>query len=300
MKQVLLPPAINLKKTYRRNLTGWLFITPAMIVFVMFLFIPAIMSVYLSFTSYNVFSPAKFIGIKNYTRAFSDTYFLIALKNIFMYVIMFVPSVIALSFLLAVLLNAKVKGIKSFRILFYLPCLTSTVASAIVWKWLMNPSSGLLNKIGGVFGLPRIVWLNESKTALVSIVIICVWSTLASNIMIYLAALQNIPQSVYESAKIDGAGTVKRMLRITLPLVAPTTFFVTTMALIGSFQVFDQIYVLTSGGPAHATTVPMYLIYTNAFKESQMGYACAQAMVLFVMIMAVTFIQRKFNKESRI
>lgn len=300
MKQVLLPPAINLKKTYRRNLTGWLFITPAMIVFVMFLFIPAIMSVYLSFTSYNVFSPAKFIGIKNYTRAFSDTYFLIALKNIFMYVIMFVPSVIALSFLLAVLLNAKVKGIKSFRILFYLPCLTSTVASAIVWKWLMNPSSGLLNKIGGVFGLPRIVWLNESKTALVSIVIICVWSTLASNIMIYLAALQNIPQSVYESAKIDGAGTVKRMLRITLPLVAPTTFFVTTMALIGSFHVFDQIYVLTSGGPAHATTVPMYLIYTNAFKESQMGYACAQAMVLFVMIMAVTFIQRKFNKESRI
>jgi len=295
-----MPPAINLKKAYRRNLTGWLFIAPAMIVFVIFLFIPAIMSVYLSFTSYNVFSPAKFIGIKNYTRAFSDTYFLISLKNISLYVIMFVPSVITFSFLLSVLLNSKVKGIKLFRILFYLPCLTSTVASAIIWKWLMNPSSGLLNKIGGIFGLPQIVWLNESKTALVSIVIICVWSTLASNIMIYLAALQNIPQSVYESAKIDGAGPVNRMLQITLPLVAPTTFFVMTMALIGSFQVFDQIYVLTSGGPAHATTVPMYLIYTNAFKESQMGYACAQAMILFVMIMTVTFIQRKFNKESRI
>jgi multiple sugar transport system permease protein len=300
MKHLLLSPAINLKKAYRRNLTGWLFVAPAMVVFVIFLFIPAIMSVYLSFTSYNVFSPAKFIGIKNYTRAFSDTYFLIALKNILLYVIMFVPSVITLSFLMAVLLNAKIKGIKFYRILFYLPCLTSTVASAIVWKWLMNPSSGLLNKIGGALGLPQIAWLNESKTALASIVIICVWSILASNIMIYLAALQNISQSVYESAKIDGAGPVKRMLRITLPLVAPTTFFVTTMALIGSFQVFDQIYVLTSGGPAHATTVPMYLIYTNAFKESQMGYACAQAMVLFVMIMTVTFIQQKINKESRI
>ncbi len=300
MKQLLFLRTANLKKTYRRNLTGWLFIAPAMIVFVIFLFIPAITSVYLSFTSYNVFSPAKFIGIKNYTRAFSDTYFLIALKNISIYVIIFVPSVIILSFLLAVLLNAKVKGIKLFRILFYLPCLTSTVASAIVWKWLMNPNSGLLNKILGVFGLPQSTWLNESKTALVSIVIICVWSALASNIMIYLAALQNIPQSVYESAKIDGAGPVRCMLQITLPLVAPTTFFVMTMALIGSFQVFDQIYVLTSGGPAHATTVPMYLIYTNAFKESQMGYACAQAMILFVMIMTVTFIQQKFNKESRI
>ena len=149
-------------------------------------------------------------------------------------------------------------------------------------------------------GLPTSAWLNESKTAMVSIVIICVWSTLASNIMIYLAALQNIPGSVYESASIDGVGRWRRIWKITLPLVALTTFFVLTMALIGAFQVFDQIYVLTSGGPAHATTVPMYSIYTNAFQESQLGYACSQAMILFLMILVVTLVQQKFNKESLI
>lgn len=290
---------ISKRKLYR-NLTGWLFITPAFLCFVVFLLIPAIMAVAMSFTSYNVFTPAKFIGIKNYIRAFHDTYFGIAMKNICLYVLMFVPAVVVLSFLLAVLLNARVRGVKVFRVLFYLPCLTSTVASAIVWKWLMNPTSGLLNKIFTAVGLPAQTWLNNSKTALGSIVIICVWSTLASNIMIYLAALQNVPASVYESARLDGAGGFRQMIHITVPLVAPTTYFVITMALIGAFQVFDQIYVLTSGGPAHATTVPMYMVYSNAFKESQMGYACAQSMILFALIFVVTLIQQKINKESLI
>lgn len=286
------------RKSKQKNLAGWLFITPALICFVLFMLIPTVMSVAMSFTSYNIFTPMKFIGFDNYTRAFQDTYFLIALKNICSYVIMYVPSVVILSFLLAVLLNHKIRGIKTFRVIFYLPCLTSSIASAIVFKWLMNPSNGLFNNILTSVGLSPGTWLNNSSTAMFSIVIICVWSSLASNIMIYLAALQNVPESVYESARLDGANVFQQMFRITLPLVAPTTFFVLTMALIGSFQVFDQIYVLTSGGPAHATTVPLYLIYTNAFKESQMGYACAQAMVLFLIIMAVTVVQQKLNKES--
>ncbi len=287
-------------KSRRETMIGWLFIAPAALCFVLFMLIPTFMALGMSFTSYNVFMPTRFVGFGNYARAFQDTYFLIALKNISAYVAMYVPSVVVFSFLLAVLLNNKVHGIKLFRVLFYLPCLTSTVASAIVWKWLMNPSNGFLNKLLSAFQLPASAWLNESRTAMFSIVIICVWSTLASNIMIYLAALQNVPGSVYESARLDGAGKMRQTFQITLPLVAPTTFFVLTMALIGSFQVFDQIYVLTSGGPAHATTVPMYMVYTNAFKESQMGYACAQAMILFVMIMAVTTLQRSINKESLI
>lgn len=284
----------------RKTMVGWMFLAPALLCFVLFLLVPAIMALGISFTSYNVFTPMQFVGLKNYARAFQDSYFLISLKNILFYVVLYVPAVVILSYLLAVLLNSKVRGVKGFRVIYYLPCLTSSVASAIVWKWLMNPGSGLLNSILNAFGLPSCPWLNDSKTAMVSIVIICVWSTLASNIMIYLAALQNIPQSVYESARLDGAGPVRQMVQITLPLVAPTTFFVITMALIGSFQVFDQIYVLTSGGPAHSTTVPMYMIYSNAFKESQMGYACAQAMILALMILAVTAIQQKFNKESLI
>lgn len=286
------------RRLRRKSLMGWAFIAPAVICFVLFLLLPAIMAVGMSFTSYNVFTPAKFVGLGNYMRAFEDTYFLKALGNICLYVVMYVPAVVILSFLLAVLLNTKLRGVKIFRVLFYLPCITSTVASAIVWRWLMNPSSGLLNTILTSLGLPAGTWLNDSSTALVSIVVICVWSTLASNIMIYLAALQNVPESVYESARLDGAGPFRQMVQITLPLVAPTTFFVLTMALIGSFQVFDQIYVLTSGGPAHATTVPMYQIYMNAFRESQMGYACAQAMILFLMILVVTLAQQKLNKES--
>ncbi|MDO5603361.1 MAG: sugar ABC transporter permease [Oscillospiraceae bacterium] len=286
------------RRQRRRSLMGWAFIAPAVICFVLFLLLPAVMAVGMSFTSYNVFTPAKFVGFGNYVRAFQDTYFLKALGNICLYVVMYVPAVVILSFLLAVLLNTKLRSVKIFRVLFYLPCITSTVASAIVWRWLMNPTSGLLNTILTSLGLPPGTWLNDSHTALVSIVIICVWSTLASNIMIYLAALQNVPESVYESARLDGAGPFRQMMQITLPLVAPTTFFVLTMSLIGSFQVFDQIYVLTSGGPAHATTVPMYQIYMNAFRESQMGYACAQAMLLFGMILIVTLAQQKLNKES--
>lgn len=288
------------KRRLYRNLTGWMFIAPAFLCFVLFLLIPAVMAVTMSFTSYNVFTPAKFVGIRNYIRAFQDTYFGVAMKNICLYVLMYVPAVAVLSFLLAVLLNVKQRGVAVFRVLFYLPCLTSTVASAIVWKWLMNPVGGLLNKLLEALRIPPQTWLNSSKTALGSIVIICVWSTLASNIMIYLAALQNVPVSVYESARLDGAGGFRQLIHITVPLVAPTTYFVITMALIGAFQVFDQIYVLTGGGPAHATTVPMYMIYSNAFKESQMGYACAQSMILFGLILAITLFQQKMNRESLI
>ncbi|WP_303753703.1 carbohydrate ABC transporter permease [Enterococcus sp. S86.2] len=284
----------------KTNLIGWGFIAPAMICFVIFLLFPAIMAIYLSFTSYNGFTPSKFIGLDNYIRSFQDPIFLNSLKNVGIYVALFVPIVVILSFLLAVLLNNKMKGIKIFRILFYLPCLTSAVASSMVWKWLMNPSEGLLNQIFRLLHIPTSSWLNNSKTAMISIVIICVWSALASNIMIYLSALQNVPDSVYESAELDGAGPIRRLVSITFPLVAPTTYFVITMALIGAFQVFDQVYVLTSGGPANSTTVPLYLIYTNAFKEAQVGYACSQAMILFLLIMAITLIQRKYNKESLI
>ena len=293
-------PGYRKHKGIKTHLIGWLFIAPATICYILFLLIPTIMTLGISFTSYNAFMPAKFIGIDNYTRAFDDTYFLKSLVNISKYVVMYVPSVIILSFLCASLLHIRVPGTKLFQTLFYIPCLTSTVASAIVWKWLMNPSSGLLNQILGILGIMPSGWLNSSKSALFSIVIICVWSSLASNIMIYLSALKNIPASVYESAKIDGANSFIQMIKITIPLVAPTTFFLITMAIIGSFQTFDQIYVLTSGGPAHATTVPMYLIYTNAFKEFQMGYACAQAVVLFVLILIVTMTQRSITKESLI
>lgn len=284
----------------RQNLIGWAFIAPAVVLFAVAIAIPSVMALGLSFTNFNIFSPTRFVGVDNYLRAFQDTYFLLSLKNIAIFVVLYVPAVVIISFLLAALLNSRIRGIRVFRVLFFLPALTSPVASAIVWKWLMSPSEGLLNQLLGLVGLPPSSWLNDSRTAMVSIVIICVWSAVAMNTVIYLAALQGVPTAVYESARIDGAGWFRQLWQITLPLVAPTTFFVVTIGLIGAFQVFDQIYVLTQGGPANATSVPLFLIYQNAFKELQMGYASAQAMVLFVFILAVTVVQQKLNKESLI
>ncbi len=284
----------------RQNLVGWAFITPAVLLFAAAIAIPSVMALGLSFTNFNIFSPTRFVGLDNYLRAFQDTYFLLSLRNIAVFVLLFVPSVVIISFLLAALLNARIRGIRVFRVLFFLPALTSPVASAVVWKWLMSPSEGLLNQSLGLVGVPPSNWLNDSRTAMISIVIICVWSSVAMNTVIYLAALQGVPTSVYESARMDGAGWFRQLWQITLPLVAPTTFFVLTIALIGAFQIFDQVFVLTQGGPAHSTTVPLFLIYQNAFKELQMGYASAQAMVLFVFILAVTVVQQKLNKESLI
>ncbi len=164
----------------------------------------------------------------------------------------------------AALVNSKIRGVKLFRVLFYLPSVTSTVAASIVWLWLMNPAYGLLNNILTAFGLPAGTWLTHSKTALVSVTLITVWQGIGGNMIIFVAALQNVPAQLYEAAKLDGAGPVTMFFRITIPLLAPTMYFILTMTLIGAFQLYDQVYVLTSGGPANSTLTPVYLIWQNS------------------------------------
>lgn len=215
---------------------------------------------------------------------------------------MAVPMNVILSLVLAALVNSKIRGSKVFRLLFYLPSITSTVAASIVWLWLMNPAYGLLNEILNAFGLPDATWLSHSSTALISVTLITVWQGVGGNMIIFVAALQNVPQQLYEAAKLDGAGPFTMFFRITIPMLMPTMYFILTMTLIGAFQLYDQVYVLTSGGPANATLTPVYLIWQNSFGENagaQAGYAAAQSFILFVIIMAVTFVIRRFDRDSK-
>ena len=285
------------QKSYT-NLMGYLFVAPAVLFFLAFTAIPVVIAISISLTNYDVFSQLKFVGLDNYLRAFDDPIFRKALLNILYFSLMYIPLVMVGSFLIAALVNRPTASAKAFRTVYYAPGLTSAVASATVWLWLLNPTYGLVNTLLAAFGIQGPMWLNHSDTAMISVVIICAWGALGGNMIIYLAAMQNIPPSLYEYARLEGARWHTVAGRITLPLVAPTSFFVLTMTLIGAFQLFDQAYVLTKGGPANATMTPVYLIYGNAFTELQMGYASAQSVLLFAIILTISLVTQKVNKNS--
>jgi len=284
----------------QQNIAGYLFTGPAILFFLLFNLLPVILAFYLSFTNYDVLSRRDWIWFENYIRLFQDEIFLLTLKNILLYVIMYVPSMLIISLSFAILLNTKISGMKFFRTIYYVPGLTSAVAASTVWLWLLNPEYGLVNQILSYFGIVGPAWLSRSDTALISIVVVTLWMGVGGNIVLYLAGLQNIPISLYESAYLDGASKFKAARYITVPMLAPTTFFVMTMLLIGSFQLFDQAYVLTRGGPANSTLTPVYLIYNNGFTELNMGYASAQALCLFLIIFVTTLLMQKVNKEEYI
>ncbi|MHB8962711.1 MAG: carbohydrate ABC transporter permease [Saccharofermentanales bacterium] len=290
----------NMKYKTHQNISGYLFAGPAILFFFVFNLLPVILALYLSFTNYDILSRKDWIWFDNFKRLFQDEIFMLTLKNISLFVVMYVPLMISISLLFAVLLNSKIGGMKFFRTVYYVPGLTSGVAASTVWLWLLNPEYGLVNQILSYFGIVGPAWLSRSETALVSIVGVVLWMGIGGNIVLYLAGLQNIPESLYESAYLDGAGKLKAALYITIPMLKPTTFFVMTMLLIGSFQLFDQAYVLTKGGPANSTLTPVYLIYNNGFNELNMGYASAQALGLFLIIFIFTLLSQKFSKEKYI
>lgn len=284
----------------KRNIIGYSFVAPAIIFFVVFTIIPLIMSVYLSLYSTNIyFIDMEYVGLDNFSRIFSDTQFWTSIKNILFYTAMAVPLNITLSLIMAMLTNTNLKGTKIFRFIYYLPGVTSAVAASTVWLWLMNPSYGLLNNILTSLGLPPGTWLTHSKTALFSVTIVTVWMGVSSNMIVFLAALQNIPAQLYEAARLDGANKAVMFFKITLPIILPTMYFILTMTLIGAFQLYDQVFVLTQGGPGGATWTPVYLIWQNSFGNtaSQAGYAASQSIVLFFIIMAVTLIVRRLDRD---
>lgn len=277
---------------------AYLFITPTMLLFFAFTIIPVVMALYLSFTNYDVVSRMEFVKLDNYKKLFEDDLFWTTFKNVFFYSVIFVPLNIIISLLLAMLLNFKRFGVKLFRTLNYLPTLTSAVAASTVWIWLLHPEFGLVNNLLSYVGITGPAWLAQTETAMFSIIMVTLWQSVGSNMIIYIAGLQGVPDYLYESAKLDGATAFARFRYITWPQLRPTTFLVSTMAIIGALQLFDQAFVLTQGGPGNVTKTPVYLIYNQGFNQLKMGYASAQAFVLAVAILIFSFVNMRINKSE--
>lgn len=282
----------------KQDRMGRLFVAPPVILFLLFTLLPMIMAIGLSFTKYDVINPPRLVGFANFQKLLRDEFFWIALKNTCVYTVMYVPAGLLLSLGAAMFLNADQKMVGLFRTLFYLPVLSSTVATATLWFWILNPQLGLLNGILELFGISGKAWLYDSKLAMFSIVLMSLWAGFGGNMMIFLAGLKGIPPIYYEAAKIEGASKWQMFTRITMPSITKTTFLVSTMLIIGTFQVFDQAFVLTKGGPGNATITIVYYIYNNGFKNLDMGYASSISLVLFAIILVMTVINSKINKAD--
>lgn len=282
----------------REEKVAYLFISVPVILFILFTLIPIGEVFYLSLTNYDVIKDPKWVGLKNFKKLFNDEFFWVALKNTVKYTLMYVPTGLLASLLSALFLNTNKKIAELFRTFYYIPVLSSTVATATLWFWILNPQLGLLNKILALFGISGPAWLYDSQWAMVGIVVMSVWAGFGSNMMIFLSGLKGIPTNLYESAQLDGAGKFAIFRYVTLPSLSRTTFFVSTNLIIGAFQVFDQAFVLTRGGPGNATITLVYYIYNNGFKNLKMGYASAITVILFMMIAAMSFINMKINKAD--
>lgn len=272
----------------RQAVAGYLFVAPAMLIFAVFTLLPVAIALYLSFTNYDVFTKMDWIGAANYQDVFDDEFFWRALWNTVTYSAWSIPLSMAIGLGFALLLNQKLRGVGLYRTIYYVPVVTSMVAVAMIWVQLFDPLYGVLSNALEAIGLKGIDWLGDPKLAMPSIIAVSVWKVIGWNMLIYLAGLQGIPDYLREAAAIDGANRWQTFWRITLPLLQPTTFFIFVTSLIGAFQVFDVVYVMTGGGPANATTTLVHQIYNAAFKALDMGYAAAMSFVLFGIILVVS------------
>ena len=281
------------KPAGRRNVVGYIFIAPFILGFLLWFLIPALTSIWLVFQDWNMIRPPEFVGLDNFKKIASDKLFWQALKVTTRYTVISVPLSMVLAFLLALLMNTKVRGITFFRTIYYLPSIVPAVANAVLWAWILNSDFGLLNVFLHFIGLPKIRWLQEPELALPALILMSLWG-LGGGMVIYLAGLQGIPEVFYEAAEIDGAGRWHKLRHVTIPLMSPVIFFNLVMSIIGTFQVFTAGYLITDGGPQNATLFYVLYLYRNAFQYLEMGYAAALAWVLFFVIMGLTLLIFKY------
>jgi multiple sugar transport system permease protein len=274
---------------FRRNITGYLFISPFVLGFIIWFLIPALIALYLSVHDWNLISAPEFVGLANFENLFEDPLIAQSLKVTFVYTIISVPIGLLLSFSLAMLLNNQLPGIGIFRTIFYLPSIIPAVASAALWAWMFNTEFGLINVIIRSFGGPKVPWLQSPGWALPALIIISLWGV-GGAMIIFLAGLQGIPDIYYEAAEIDGAGRWTKLRHITLPLISPVIFFNLVIGFINSFQVFIVGYLVTDGGPVNATLFLVLYIYRTAFRSLNMGYAAVMSWVLFFILMGLSFL----------
>ncbi|WP_175989478.1 carbohydrate ABC transporter permease [Bacillus sp. Marseille-Q1617] len=294
------------KQSSRRKLQdagqGYLFMSPTLFVLALFIVGPILYAIFLSFNKVQLLGGTsfEFVAFENFARIMEDNRAIIALKNTAKYVLIVVPTQTALALVLAATLNAGLKGEKFFRIVYFLPTLTSSAVLTLIFMWMYN-KEGLINNLLDMVGLPTYNFLGDPDIALNAIMFMNIWATAPFFMVIYLAALQDIPDSLYEAAELDGANAIQKFFYVTVPFLRPVTSFVVIMGLIGTFQLFDQSYIFSggSGGPNNSTLTVVLLIYQYAFKSlGTMGYAAALAFALALIILVATLIQRKFSKEE--
>lgn len=302
--------------------TALLYLLPALIILLAFRILPILLSVRMSLYDWGMAGPRAFLGLANYLTVLKDPMFWKSLLNTGWYVLLEVPSSLFLSLFVALLLNQKIRGLSWYRTIYYLPVVTSIVAISVVWKWIYHPDRGVLNYLFSLIHISGIRWLQDPRglfelilghtksnlpyalrgpsIALCSLVLMGIWKALGYNIVIFLAGLQNIPTTYYEAARIDGASRFKTFWKITWPLLSPTTYYVLIMNSIAAFETFAQVWIMTGpppGGPLQTTKVVMYYFYENAFELWRLGYGAALAFVAFVIILALTILQKAFLEK---
>lgn len=288
-------------KAIRKHWSSYLFILPNLIGVLLFLAFPVLFAFWMSFTDYDILAgDAPWVGLSNYKELLTDDpLFWTSLWNSAYYTILTVPTSIALGLGIAVVMSRAVRGITFFRAAIYVPVLTSSVAVAFIWRWILNSDVGLLNGLLYRLGLPSTIgWLTDENWAMISLAMMAVWKSVGYYAVILFAALQGVPKSLYEAAELDGASPSRRFFTITIPMIGPALLFVTVIAIIGSFQVFDQVYLITNnGGPGTSTYVYNLHLYNNAFQFFRMGYASAMAYILFIILFALTWLQLRVGRE---
>jgi multiple sugar transport system permease protein len=273
------------------NLAGWGFISPTVVLIGLFGLVPLVWAFVLSFEQNDLISPGKWVGLRNYRKLLHDPQFSNSVRVTLMYTLVFVPVCVVGSMLVAAALNRRIRGITFYRVAVFIPVVTSTVATATIFNWLLDPDFGLVNVALNKVGVPSQGFFRDPHEALLSIVAMTVWGWLGFGVIIYLAALQSVPADLLEAAAIDGCTRWRAFWRVEVPLLAPTTVFLVIWLTINSLQLFDEIFVTTKGGPVGSTTVVVYYLYQQAFQFFNGGYASAVAFALFVAILVITVIQ---------
>ncbi len=280
-------------------LLPYLFIIPACVVISTIVLYPALKAVYLSLTNFNMINEAGFIGLANYVNVWNDPFFWAALKNTLLYMVVVVPVLVFAPIFLAALVNKQIPGIAFFRAAIYLPVITSLVISGLIWKWVYE-EKGILNYFllaTGITDTP-VAFLTDPANALLSVMAVTIWSGMGYYMVIYLAGLQAIPRHLYEVAEVEGVSRFKQMLHITIPLLRPSIAVVTVMSSIAAMKVFEEVYVMTQGGPMDSTKTLVYYIYESAFTEFEMGYASAIGVILFLLTLVFSLINLRFLREK--
>lgn len=281
------PRRPHFSRSSRRVLLGLFFVSPWLLGLIVFTLYPIVASAVLSFASYDVLTPPRWIGLDNYTNLFQDNLFWISLGNTLFYTVLAVPLGLATGLALALLLNQRVGGIALFRTLFFIPSIVPLIASAILWLTVLAPQGGLINTVLGALALPQPGWLASESWSKPALILMGLWGS-GGTMIIYLASLQGIPQHLYEAAEVDGATPWRKFWSITVPLLTPSTLLLAISGVIATFQYFTQAYVMTSGGPLNSTLFYALYLFQNAFSYFKMGYASAMAWILFLIVMAAS------------